>query len=975
MNLQALAMTATEVFEQYGDKFQSHNLFRDAIRIIIWIVLQFLNSLYRGLVEILNSAYKLLTFQNSAGIKQLLGRWTGGGDSTEVAFLMAIAVAVVLGIGIMIMLGFNIKGSDLLRNIIVGIIVIFAVPTVIGTINTALANNMSSSYTNDNSIYQGYVIDLKYWLVDANGAADKYIDTRGIPNGADYSSTNWFDEIDINEVVNGWELDDESSLEDTPGEVFIRRKDGTEINKDDGKKILGIYIDWLTTQYYYRYYFDAFPIFCVQIANILIVVFTFFKVVRLSYEIIVNQLFIQVLAVTDLASGAKLKEALKYLISTYVVLAYLPIGMQIFTTFQSWVNNSTTVFPNTAGGTLGKVLVLIAAAMAVIDGPNLIERIFGIDAGIKSGFHTLMGMMHGARALGNLAKAPVNAARDYAGIPSLRDIGRGVRQQRAGHAAGVVNDKVGEALRKPASWGGGRPNPGGGNGGQPGPGGGGSTPNSGGGGGTPSPSGTQSAPNGSGGSGGQSGNAANPRSQNSSNPNPGAGTAGGQNRQAPGNAGSGNSQSGTGNSNGMGGAGRAPISTGAFSRNEGPGTNAGEQNGNMSNDPSSVNPSNGEQVDTGDNSSDGAAGSAVRSGSVRRNGRTRGNNLNQRNGANGGESIEQAGGANGGHTSGSAEDGGGSRGEAGASGNADLNVPREFQNGTHSSGENLSEHQEAPSNAASGAISRQGSGTNGPAGVRGGQQRQGSVVTPQSGPVQMQREGTNPANAVPSASEALQGNISDGSVQRPAAVVNPQGGPVQMQGAGVPAAVNPQSGAAQAQGSVVTPQSGPVQMQGSGGHAAVNPQSGAAQAQSSVVQGAGPQAVVTNQSGPVQVQGTGGPAAVIPQNGPVQVQGAGGQTVVNPQSAPAVAPPTAAPVSGSVSPSIPRTPAGVGGAPASGGPSQYDVDGQIAEAQEHARNQQVYEESGSGSGGGRGSSGRRSDGSGRSGGSGGGMKK
>ena len=46
-------------------------------------------------------------------------------------------------------------------------------------------------------------------------------------------------------------------------------------------------------------------------------------------------------------------------------------------------------------------ICIIPVAMAVIDGPNLIERLFGIDAGIKSGFHTAMGLMHaGKTALG-----------------------------------------------------------------------------------------------------------------------------------------------------------------------------------------------------------------------------------------------------------------------------------------------------------------------------------------------------------------------------------------------------------------------------------------------------------------------------------------------------------------------------------------------------------------------------------------------
>ncbi|MDG0913417.1 hypothetical protein P6U20_29570, partial [Bacillus paranthracis] len=53
----------------------------------------------------------------------------------------------------------------------------------------------------------------------------------------------------------------------------------------------------------------------------------------------------------------------------------------------------------------GNALLLLAGSWAVIDGPNIVERILGIDAGLQSGWKTMMAGAMAAKAGFEIAKA------------------------------------------------------------------------------------------------------------------------------------------------------------------------------------------------------------------------------------------------------------------------------------------------------------------------------------------------------------------------------------------------------------------------------------------------------------------------------------------------------------------------------------------------------------------------------------------
>lgn len=408
-------MSAQEILTRYGSYFEGQNLILTGLRELFYLVLSFLYSFIKGCGDLLSKAYNVLTFDTQSRVNEIFG----GALSTE--FLTAVVLIVVVCIGIAFILNSNsIKGSKIIQNIMFGLLVVFILPTFINSVNGIIASsdmgNISTSSVN--KIFSANIVDLKYCF----GGDTVIVPTgevhNGFPDDYDYSL------LPMDELIKGSE---------TPGidEVFTktllnRGSVDEELGECSSGEIFGNFISFLSS-YYYRYKVDMFPIFLSEIATILVMVFTFFKVVRLCYELIVNHFFAYIFAITDIASGAKLREALKSILSTYVVLIYCSVAISLFNTFQAWIFDSS-IFNN-----LEASICIIPVAMAVIDGPNLIERLFGIDAGIKSGFHTAMGLMHAGKTALGMGKAAWNLGKDVTGAKTPLDKARAVRQSELGN--------------------------------------------------------------------------------------------------------------------------------------------------------------------------------------------------------------------------------------------------------------------------------------------------------------------------------------------------------------------------------------------------------------------------------------------------------------------------------------------------------------------------------------------------------------
>ena len=178
---------------------------------------------------------------------------------------------------------------------------------------------------------------------------------------------------------------------------------GNETVEEIKAPLLGI--EMLST-YYYRWDMDFFTVLMSLAAMCIAMFFTCYKVIRLLYEIAIHGFLAALSSVTDISGGARTKMIVKSLFSSFAV-AFLTV---VFLKFYMMASNYFAA--NLFGTPLA--FALLFAAICVVDGPNIVERILGIDAGLSSGVRSMAAMMHAAgtagRAAGKLGRTVVNAA-------------------------------------------------------------------------------------------------------------------------------------------------------------------------------------------------------------------------------------------------------------------------------------------------------------------------------------------------------------------------------------------------------------------------------------------------------------------------------------------------------------------------------------------------------------------------------------
>ena len=136
-----------------------------------------------------------------------------------------------------------------------------------------------------------------------------------------------------------------------------------------------------------------------------------------------------VFAASDLTNGQRTKQVLQSIGSIYVVLVLAVLMIKFYYLGSSYISS-------TISNGLVKAIALIFFAFAVIDGPNIIEKILGIDVGLRSGFQTLATMFMATSAVksvvggaGHLAGGILGGA--FGTVGGIKDGVNNYRNERA----------------------------------------------------------------------------------------------------------------------------------------------------------------------------------------------------------------------------------------------------------------------------------------------------------------------------------------------------------------------------------------------------------------------------------------------------------------------------------------------------------------------------------------------------------------
>ncbi|ERG68082.1 hypothetical protein M467_12400 [Exiguobacterium chiriqhucha RW-2] len=175
-------------------------------------------------------------------------------------------------------------------------------------------------------------------------------------------------------------------------------------------------VEW-NNQYYYRYQPNWLTIF----VTLGIMGFTLFsiayKLARLSFELAFNYVLAILVAPADLHSGQKTKKVIQSILNTFLVIILIFVSIKLYTIGTAYLAETLDGF--------AYLIALIAFSVALIDGPNMVERLFGIDAGLKRGWGVALGAYAAGKGVTSAgAHAVSKVARETQGaqkMPSLHE--------------------------------------------------------------------------------------------------------------------------------------------------------------------------------------------------------------------------------------------------------------------------------------------------------------------------------------------------------------------------------------------------------------------------------------------------------------------------------------------------------------------------------------------------------------------------
>ncbi|MEH7047690.1 pLS20_p028 family conjugation system transmembrane protein [Bacillus pseudomycoides] len=231
--------------------------------------------------------------------------------------------------------------------------------------------------------------------------------------------------IDILEKIDkGFKIDKDTELS-KEGKAVLEKKMSIAPN---GKEVLidlknGWFDFW--PDKYYRWDWDFWKIAPSLFVIGMTLLFTAIKLGKLCFELAFSYILANLVAPADVANGQKTKHILLNILNSFLIMIMIFISLKLYLIGMNYIHE------NVDG--IAYVLALICLSLAVVDGPVICERIFGIDAGLKNGW----GVVAGGYALGKgISKATGNIASKAGNM--LKSTGKGALQAGAG-AAGIAN--------------------------------------------------------------------------------------------------------------------------------------------------------------------------------------------------------------------------------------------------------------------------------------------------------------------------------------------------------------------------------------------------------------------------------------------------------------------------------------------------------------------------------------------------------
>ncbi|MFF1366537.1 pLS20_p028 family conjugation system transmembrane protein, partial [Bacillus thuringiensis] len=376
-------MTKEEILIQYQDILDlngiASNIFRWLGQWLLWGLLYINEIVEKVVVQVITSN----DFFQYSEINNLRNELS--------LVIWAILTVTIIAVGYQLMFNKIEKRTNVILNGLLSILFLVGGPILMDNLNKIASAGVKDLHGTPGSlgasIVKSNLADLNFYaktdfkLADPEGKRINGISEENIKH------------IDFNETVDADLASGEA--EDALNRKLVLSYD----NKLETEKLDNGWFD-VFEEAYYRWSLNWGSVLLSLTVTAFALLISIVKVGRIIYELAFHNIFGALVAATDISSGQRLKKIINEIFSCYAVIFCMALLLKIYSLYIGWLATKDFGFMG-----WGNALLLLAGSWAVIDGPNIVERILGIDAGLQSGWKTMMGGMMAAKAGFDVAKA------------------------------------------------------------------------------------------------------------------------------------------------------------------------------------------------------------------------------------------------------------------------------------------------------------------------------------------------------------------------------------------------------------------------------------------------------------------------------------------------------------------------------------------------------------------------------------------
>jgi hypothetical protein len=406
------------ILKENPELFKTNQIFTSQIRALGWGIIWLLTSLASSVAKMYDKCFEFIDFTNYGKVNEYINSWK--------PVIIALVCASIFFMGVLLVVNYE-KKPKLLINICLLVLVLSSGSYLINQMNNFLSNDARSAIIGNNNQSSGVVYetigtglhDLLY-LDDKVGLTNLNKTTDGKKNASftnDDFTKNDFDIMTVNDLVKPSQVKEESKpVVENHLECLI--ENGTKkfaLIKNSS----GMLITHFLNEYYYRYSIDWVPIILELLSLFIIYLFMSYKVIRTIWDIAMHRLLAALYA-TNLNNSQKLLKILDSIKDSYIILIITMIMIKFYLMSCKFISSW-----NVNGVIKGFILLFIA--FSVIDGPNIIQKLTGIDAGASEGAGKMMTLFYGTqmfnggfRMLKDTATGAFHFATKHTGIDKIK---------------------------------------------------------------------------------------------------------------------------------------------------------------------------------------------------------------------------------------------------------------------------------------------------------------------------------------------------------------------------------------------------------------------------------------------------------------------------------------------------------------------------------------------------------------------------